>query len=390
MNTISKTEQIFVVDADFRIWSGQRKLDTADIRIGAGGELPPEKVANLGNKRIVDPKGLNGFHRLKVQARRFLESHGMPFLGGYACPMDKFDLVQQELDQIGQEFERVKQTFLLDYDNLVQSWVNDNPEYANEILRGVLHRDDVEKRISFDYEVFKLQPAGEGDEAAEKLERRVNRLGDDLIAEVAESAQKFAETLFGKDRVSSTTSITLKGIRDKVDGLSFLNGNLKPLSDLITETLQGYQLNRSGRYIEKPFLYQVLAVSLILSDEEKIQDWADGKIHLGEMTDNVRCNTHLDLDALHTLVPYDVDENEDDEDDEDDETAEAEAVAEVETEAEAEADVETVAEPEFVSATVDELFADLDELGTENVTEPVATEVPQPKAPDVTGDNWAW
>lgn len=350
MKTLNKTEQIFVVDADFRIWSGQRKLDTADIRIGHGGELPPEKVANLGNKKIVDPKGLNGFHRLKVETRRFLEGHGMPFLGGYACPIDKLDVVEEKLKKVGQEFEDIKQAFLIDYNDHVESWVNDNPEFANEIRRGVLHRDDVEKRISFDFEVFQLQPAGLGDEAAEKLERKVGKLGDDLISEVAFAGQKFSETVFGKDRVSSTTSITLKGIRDKVEGLAFLNSNLKPLADLISDTLQGYQLHRDGRYIEKPFLYQVMAVALILSDEDKIQDWADGKIHLGDYTNNIRSNPHLSLDELATLIPYDEDSDEEDEQYECDE-ADDEDVPEV-----------TVAPAPAPKVDAADLFGDLDDI----------------------------
>lgn len=366
MKNLNKTEQIFVVDADFRIWSGQRKLDTADIRIGHGGELPPEKVANLGNKKIVDPKGLNGFYRLKVETRRFLESYGMPFLGGYACPIDKLGAVEAKLQQIGQEFEDIKQQFLVDYDEHVNAWVDENPEFADEIRRGVLHRDDVEKRISFDFEVFQLQAAGQSEEAAKKLERKVSKLGDDLISEVAQAAKKFSEGMFGKDRISSTTSITLKGIRDKVDGLVFLNGNLKPLSDLITDTLQGYQLHREGRYIEKPFLYQVMAVGLILSDEDKIQDWADGKILLSEFTDNIRSNSHLPLGELSTLIPYDAEEDED-----------LEHPDDVETEVPAQAQAEVVEPAPASKQIADELFGDLDDI--EVASEPVQAAVSQPK-----------
>lgn len=295
MSNTSIAEQVVVVDLDINIWSGQRKLDTADIRIGQGGELPPEKVANLGNKKIVDPAALNPFHRIKTQARRFLADHGMPFLGGWACPADKYDAIKVRLEGFEQEFEDAKQHFIAEYDNAVKSWVADNPEYANEILRGVMDYRDVERRIGFSFETFKLQPAVEDE--GEKLERKITRLGDDLIDEVAAAAAKFADTLVGRDRIASTTSITLKGIRDKVEGLAFLNGNLQPVADLLSDTIAGYDLHRDGRNIVAPFIYQVQAVALTLADPDRIERFARGEIEIDQAAKAVERDAHADFYA---------------------------------------------------------------------------------------------
>lgn len=292
-NANKVTDQVVVVDLNINIWSGQRKLDIADIRLGQGGELPPEKVANLGNKKIVDPKSLNPFHRIKTKARRYLADHGMPFLGGWACPAAKYAAIQARLKEFEAEYDGAKVRFLHDYDRTVESWVADNPEYANEIRRGVMHVKDVERRIDFSFETFKLQPAAEGEE--EKLERKVARLGDDLLDEVAATAAKFAETLVGRTEIASTTSITLKGIRDKVEGLAFLNGNLQPVAELLSETIRGYELNREGRNVVAPFIYQVQAVVLTLADRDRIERFARGEISIGDAAKAVERNAYSDF-----------------------------------------------------------------------------------------------
>lgn len=357
-------EQLFVVSADFNIWSGQKKMLADDIRIGAGGRLPPEKVAQLGNKKIVDPDSLKPFHRLKVEARRFLESYGMPFLGGYALPNSALQMVEEKLDAISVEYEREKGRFLANYDSSVQSWIQQNPEFASEIRRGVMQLEDVEKRIQFGWEIFRISPA-EGGQHSERMERKLRGLGDDLIAEVGKEGRKFLETCFGKEQVATSTAATLRAIRTKVEGLAFLNGNLQSLVDLIDECLKGYNLHKEGRFIVKPFLYQVLAVGMILSDEDKIQDWADGNIHLGQYAETIRGNDHLALDKLEQLVPYDVES----EDEEGEQSPESEP--------------QVAAEPVEVPSN---LFDDLDDIPLD-----AAPKVdPQIEVPELPDDNWAW
>lgn len=272
------SEKIFVIDAEINIWSGQRKLDATDIRLGQGGELPPETVANLGNKKIADPKSLSPFHRIKTAMRRYLAEIGMPFLGGWACPLDRFDEVKARMEQYQIEFGNAKTRFLSSYDSAVEDWIASNPNYESEIRRGVMHRDDVEKRIKFGFNTFKMVPAA--DSEGQRLERRVAGLGDDLLLEIAESAARFADQLIGREAISATTSITLKGLRDKIEGLAFLNGNLQPVADLLSDTLSGYQLHRDGRNIVAPFIYQVQAVALTLADVDRIEKFARGEIDI--------------------------------------------------------------------------------------------------------------
>lgn len=301
-NNVNKTEQLFIASANFRIWSGQRKLDVLDINFGEGAERPSDDVVELGSKRIIDPKELNMFHRLKRETDRFLAAHGMTFLGGYACPIDKQDIIMEKLEEVRRQFASIKSDFLSTYSTKVNEWiehvysVTSDVEFANKLKNSVLTESEVERRLAFDFQVFKLQPVS--DDEADKLEHRISGLGEDLIDEVIAGANKFASTLFGKDRVAVTTRMTLVSIRDKVDGLAFLNGNLKHLADLISDTLRGYQLHSEGRFITAPFLYQVMATAFILSDREKINAWANGSIDIDEYADHYADDAYQGAPAI--------------------------------------------------------------------------------------------
>ena len=296
-NNVNKSEQLFIASANFRIWSGQRKLDDQDINFGEGATRPSDEVVELGSKRIIAPKELNLFHRLKRETDRFLAAHGMPFLGGYACPMDKQDIIMKKLNEVQGQFASIKADFLQSYSTKIDEWishvysVSGDAEFATKLENSVLSQSEVERRLAFDFQVFKLQPISD-DEAA-KLEERISGLGDDLIEEVVSGAKKFATTLFGKDRVAITTRMTLQGIRDKVDGLAFLNGKLQPLSDLISDTLKGYQLHSEGRFITAPFLYQVMATAFVLSDRDNIDAWSEGSIDIDRYADHYASKAFL-------------------------------------------------------------------------------------------------
>lgn len=82
-----------------------------------------------------------------------------------------------------------------------------------------------------------IQPVNEDEANAKRLNRKVERLGDDLISEVVQEANKFyMERLAGRDQCAVTTRQTLRNIRDKVDGLSFLNSAFNPLVKLLDQT----------------------------------------------------------------------------------------------------------------------------------------------------------
>jgi hypothetical protein len=110
--SITTLDKLVICHIDCAIWSGRKKLRPEDLQLANGSQLPPKDVASLGSKKICDPEALAQFDRLKKEAQRLCEQVGVRFLGGYAIPDTRIDQLLPELDRIGQEFARVKQSFI--------------------------------------------------------------------------------------------------------------------------------------------------------------------------------------------------------------------------------------------------------------------------------------
>ena len=88
---MSKTAQIILdqmvlVKVDATIYGARKKLKVEDLMLVDGSKLPPEDLASLGSKRLLDPDQLSVFNRLKKEAERICLRIGTRFLGGYAIP----------------------------------------------------------------------------------------------------------------------------------------------------------------------------------------------------------------------------------------------------------------------------------------------------------------
>lgn len=269
-------DNLCVIHLDFDIWSGQAKLSPSDIR-GSDVEIPPERLANLGTKRVCSPDELKPFARLKTEARRLLLRHGMPFMNGFAVPASKAEEILQEVERIAEEFNELKNNFLANYEQALDEWCLENQEYEASIRASALSLEEIEKRIDVDYQAFLVKPVD--DINAGKLTRKVERLGDDLINEIADTANEFyLKHLAFKTECGINTKMTLINMRNKIEGLSFLNSAFNALVSMLDKVIVGYETGSEGRNIVAPFIYELSAAVLVLSDKDKIEALADGRI----------------------------------------------------------------------------------------------------------------
>ena len=269
-------DKLYVCQVDLHIWSGQVKTDmNRDIDVGAGGRLPSDKVVKAGRKYVISPDALKGFSRVRSQVRRALSRMGMPFMGGWAVPMDRKEELDDLLEKAVSEFDAYKTKLLSDYDDHVSSWISENPDDADVIRRGRLDVTDVASKLSARVKRFRISPTSEEDQAV--LEQEAKGLGNELLREISEQAAKIYEDTFeGKEKVSANVRMTIKGIRDKLNGLCFLNSKFRPMVSMLDQILQGCEIHRDGRYLTSPFLYEVIAALLILSDGKKLDQMVAG------------------------------------------------------------------------------------------------------------------
>ena len=244
------SDLLVVVMPEFHQWTGAVVFRPEDFDIGEGGNLPPEDVtASLGAKKICDPALLRGFSQLKSRAERLLDENGISYCNGFAIPVDKSRDVLNQLDQIVDEYEDLRESFLHSYDLYVEDWASQHPEFADQIRRGKKSRQEVGRSISADYKVVQVYPFNKDDEA---YEAEAAELTDTLYEATVKAAdQLYKESFQGREEVTARCFGALKRIREKLDGLSFLDSSLRPFVQMIDSTFQA--LPPSGPYKVEPF-----------------------------------------------------------------------------------------------------------------------------------------
>ncbi|MGD9700393.1 DUF3150 domain-containing protein [Acinetobacter sp.] len=272
-------DQVSVVWLNVNIWSGQTKLKEEDLQLGYGSKLPPTSFANLGSKKLLNPKRLNEFNTIKSQAKGLLEKHGLKFMDSYAIPLDKAKDISFQLDDIAKSFNAAKSVFLSEFNELVDEWCREYPDHEASIRNSGIKLSDIDKKLNFSYQVFQIQPAHIN---ADSLESHAAGLSDTMIDEILKVANDFYyKSCHGKDWISSRTKPTLVSLRDKIDGLSFLNGNFINLVSLLNKCISLYDKKVNGQ-IHAPYYHQIVNSILILSDKDKIDAYGEGRISIDQ------------------------------------------------------------------------------------------------------------
>lgn len=277
-------DRLVVIKVDGSIWSGRKKLKKEDLILADGSVLPPEGLASLGSKRIADPKELLIFTRLKREAERICLQVGSRFLGGIAIPESDLPKIRTELERIAGQFELAKKDYLERYDETIETWVAQHPDFAQAIRRAVEPVEAVSRLLHFDYVVFRVK--GPLDEEGSQLGKRVGSLSSQLFEEIAVMARQLAHgSLIGKDCVTRKALSPLRKMQRKLDGLAFLDYRVTPIVETISDLMD--RAPRSGE-ITGTYLREVLATTLLLSDPESIRKHGEGLLHPTDETDTTQ------------------------------------------------------------------------------------------------------
>jgi hypothetical protein len=222
-------DQLIVVKIDATLWGGRKKLRPEDLGLQGPDQLPPSDLASLGSKRIVDPKALLVFHRLKAEAERLCLRKGSRFLGGYALPADSAQEIRQSLERIRLRFVRARDSFVRDYDASVERWIQRHPDFADAIRAAVDPVEHVESMLRFEFLIYKVTPPAEShDRLSQDLEHKVQSLCEVLMREIAQDARELLKaSLNGKDLVTRKILNPLRRMHEKLRGLAFLDASVE-------------------------------------------------------------------------------------------------------------------------------------------------------------------
>lgn len=287
MNTaVNLLDQIAIVLPDFDIWTAKVQLGDDDIKLGDGGELPPKEFATRGQKYLVNRAELRPFTKLKTATRRICLKHGMPFMNGFAVPLDRIDMVSAALDGVKTEMDDEVKKFLSRYDQVVDAWEAEweskDPCYARAIREGKLPKKVVEKKLGFDYQLFQVSGANQAQH--EKINSMASGLSSDLMDEVvSEASDFFDKNLKDKESIKPASKKVLVRLHDKVRGLSFLDSRFSAVLDLLDKAMNGFAA-AGGKEVKGENFYRIMAVVLVLASHNKIQSYVGNAINISEMT----------------------------------------------------------------------------------------------------------
>ena len=276
-------DRVVLVKVEANIYGARKKLKKEDLLLADGSKLPPEDLANLGSKRLLDPDKLTVFNRLKKEAERICLRIGTRFLGGYAIPCESAPEIIAELERIALDFAAAKTEFLAGYDAAVTDWVVRHPEFAYIIEKAVDSVEFVSTRLSFDYLVVTVGlPEALPAEDVQRLESKIGSLSEQMFYEIAVDANQFIEqSLLGKDQVTRNAVRPIRRMRDKLDGLGFLDYRVAPVVSTIDDLLR--RIPGKGA-IEGNILQEIFATAMLLADPDKTKRHGAGLLTAHSMT----------------------------------------------------------------------------------------------------------
>ena len=268
-------ERVVLVKVEANIYGARKKLKKEDLVLADGSKLPPEDLASLGSKRLLDPDQLTVFNRLKKEAERICLRVGTRFLGGFAIPNESAAGITSELERIAQDFAVAKTEFLAGYDAAVTDWVVRHPEFAGIIEQAVDSVEFVSTRLSFDYVLVSVGlPEALPPDDVTRLETKIGSLSEQMFYEISVDANQFIEqSLLGKDQVTRNALRPIRRMRDKLDGLGFLDYRVAPVVNTIDELLT--KIPNKGA-IAGGILQEILATALLLADPAKTRRHGEG------------------------------------------------------------------------------------------------------------------
>jgi hypothetical protein len=279
-------EHTMLIHLEFHMISGRKKLQEEDLNLPADVKLPPETVASLGTKKFIDPEKINEFTRIKEKAKRECLKYGVRFLGGYAVPKTKVDEVLAEVDVCINDFKDKKNDFINNYENIINQWCAANPEWETIFRQAVTPKAKVEMSFGADYSVYQVQPSANYEA---RINQKTSSLGDTLFDEIAKETEYFIDQSLkvkqgknakrfrnGNEGVTQRALSPIKRIREKLEGLAFINGNeIFPVIKHIDNTLN--KLPSKGRINDQDF-NNLVSLAITLSSKENIKQLSSGLI----------------------------------------------------------------------------------------------------------------
>ena len=254
---------ILVSLSETSLWTGRAKLTAEDLGLDEE-DVPPEAVASLGSKAVIDKVALRPLNRKRYQLRRACLEVGTKFLSGFAVSADEAEDLVSKLDSLVNEGEALAKQFVATLDTKLDAWHEANPKWKHIFGSGTPERQKIAKKISFGYTCIVVQ-SPDNPNVAKNLIAEVDMLGSNLIDEIVKEAKLFVKRSLteGRDAGSQKTTKPIRRLGKKIHALRFVDPSLAPMAEVVNRILKG--IPEEGKIEADAFLNLTRVAHLLAS-----------------------------------------------------------------------------------------------------------------------------
>ena len=171
------------------LWGGETALKADDLDPQVRQALPPKELASLGRKRVYPAGPLENLRAIRYRAYMALRRFGCSVFGGDAYAVDPAlsAKVVDTLTKIKDAFEASKRDFLLSYESRFEDWVRGIDPRWEPVIRAALPSvPEVEKRVSFGWQQFRLAEPASAPAQGDTLAEEIAGLGGSVFQQLAD------------------------------------------------------------------------------------------------------------------------------------------------------------------------------------------------------------
>lgn len=268
-----------IVQPSISIFQGRKKLRPEDIP--GAMNLPPEEVASLGSKMVIDRKEVRPFNKLKRRIERDLDLNGGRFLkGAWLISKENFQAAKEAVDTHIEDFRREAQVFVDRFEDLIEEQIQRYPEFADALRRASVPKEAVAAQLQASYVYYTIEVPQEGTEAAEAIAPAINQAKSRVFRDIAMEVDRlYEESIQGRPQVTRRAISSIGKVRERLENVAFLNSKAQVVADHIGIVLG--ELPKTGAITEVSDLRKVEAITLLLSNSESMEKLADSEVASG-------------------------------------------------------------------------------------------------------------
>jgi len=243
MSSTKMLADAIIISLDVRISSGSRTIGSDEKIPGVNGKPPAHLVAN-GRTRYLDTKVMAPLETIRRGAQRDLEAIGVKTPIGYVIPPVKETDALAVLQTRQAEFNLAVATLKMDFDTACKEWEEkpENVPYQALIRHRRPTADQTVNFCGFNFALYRAAPV-ESEAGRSTFANMADATVSAIAVDIAASAEKIAEIVGGKDRVTQRTVGSVKELIAKLDSFSMFDKRIGPSADALRQIVASLPSN---------------------------------------------------------------------------------------------------------------------------------------------------